>query len=47
MAKLLIVDDEKNIRDALGRFLGSREHEIAIAESGRKALDLMSRNGAF
>jgi len=25
MAKLLVVDDEKNIRDALGRFLGSRE----------------------
>jgi NtrC-family two-component system response regulator AlgB len=47
MAKLLVVDDEKNIRDALGRFLGSRNHEIAIAESGRKALDLMSRDGAF
>ena len=47
MAKLLVVDDEKNIRDALGRFLGSREHEIAIAESGRAALALMGRDGAF
>jgi NtrC-family two-component system response regulator AlgB len=47
MAKLLVVDDEKNIRDALGRFLGSREHAIAIAESGREALALMDRDGAF
>jgi NtrC-family two-component system response regulator AlgB len=47
MAKLLVVDDEKNIRDALGRFLASREHEIAIAESGRAALALIGRDGAF
>jgi len=47
MAKLLVVDDEKNIRETLGRFLGSREHEIAIAESGREALSLMDRDGAF
>jgi len=47
MAKLLIVDDEKNIRDTLGRSLGSREHEIAVAESGREALALMDRDGAF
>ena len=47
MAKLLVVDDEKNIRDALGSFLGSRDHQIAIAESGREALALTERNGAF
>jgi NtrC-family two-component system response regulator AlgB len=47
MAKLLVVDDEKNIRDSLARFLGSREHEIAIAESGRQALALMVHDGAF
>ena len=47
MARLLVVDDEKNIRDALGRFLGSRDHQIAIAESGREALALIERNGAF
>ena len=47
MAKLLVVDDEKNIRDTLGRFLGSHGHEIAIAESGREALDLTNRNGTF
>jgi two-component system, NtrC family, response regulator AlgB len=47
MAKVLVVDDEKNIRDMLGRFLGSREHQIAIAESGREALALSNRDGAF
>ncbi|MFZ0679383.1 sigma-54-dependent transcriptional regulator [Candidatus Binatus sp.] len=47
MAKLLVVDDEKNIRDTLGRFLGSHGHEIAIAESGREALDLTNRKGTF
>jgi two-component system, NtrC family, response regulator AlgB len=47
MAKLLVVDDEKNIRDALGRFFGSSKHEILVAESGREALALMNRNGAF
>ena len=46
MAKVLVVDDERNIRDTLARFLGSREHEIAIAESGRQALALMVRDGA-
>ena len=47
MAKLLVVDDEKNIRDALGRFFGSSKHEIVVAESGREALALMDRDGAF
>src|SRR3984893_16181648 len=47
MAKVLVVDDEKNIRDTLARFLGSRGHEIAIAESGRRALALMVHDGAF
>jgi len=47
VAKLLVVDDEKNIREVLGRFLSSREHKIAIAKSGREALDLVERDGAF
>jgi DNA-binding NtrC family response regulator len=46
MARLLVVDDEKN-RDTLGRFLGSRQHEIALVESGRDALTLMDREGPF
>src|ERR1035437_2791825 len=47
MAKLLVVDDEKNIRDALGHFFGSSKHDIVVAESGREALVLMDRKGAF
>jgi NtrC-family two-component system response regulator AlgB len=47
MARLLIVDDEKNIRETLGRFLGSGEHVIAIAESGREALARMNGDRAF
>ena len=47
MTRLLVVDDEKNIRDALGRFLGSHNHQIAVAESGREALALANRDGAF
>ena len=45
MASLLIVDDEKNIRQSLSRFLESCKHEVHTAESGREALALMS-NGA-
>jgi len=47
MAKLLVVDDEKNIRDALGHFFASSKHDIAVAASGREALVLMDRKGAF
>jgi CheY-like chemotaxis protein len=38
MARLLIVDDEKNIRQSLGRFLESCKHETHTAENGRAAL---------
>ena len=47
MAKLLVVDDEKNIRDALGHFFASSKHDIVVAASGREALVLMDRKGAF
>ena len=47
MAKLLVVDDEKNIRQAVGRFLESCNYKVAIAESGRQALELMSKCGQF
>ena len=38
MARLLIVDDEKNIRQSLGRFLESCKHEAHTAENGVAAL---------
>jgi NtrC-family two-component system response regulator AlgB len=38
MARLLVVDDEKNIRQSLGQFLESCKHEVRTAENGRAAL---------
>jgi NtrC-family two-component system response regulator AlgB len=38
MARLLIVDDEKNIREALGHFFDSHQQQTVVAESGREAL---------
>src|SRR5208337_1222645 len=42
MAKLLIVDDEKNIRQSLTNFLSGCGHQVSDAESGRQALELLS-----
>ena len=47
MTQLLVVDDEKNIRQALGRFLESCNLRTCTADSGREALTLMDRKGAF
>jgi NtrC-family two-component system response regulator AlgB len=38
MARLLVVDDEKNIRQSLGAFLQSCKHEVRTAENGRAGL---------
>jgi NtrC-family two-component system response regulator AlgB len=38
MARLLVVDDEKNIRQSLGTFLQSCKHEVRTAENGRAGL---------
>jgi NtrC-family two-component system response regulator AlgB len=42
MARLLIVDDEKNIRRSLAMFFGSLGHDAQTAESARQALDAMA-----
>ncbi len=41
--KILIVDDEKGIRDALARALNSLEADIETAEDGEKALELVEQ----
>ena len=46
MTKLLVVDDEKNIRQAVGRFFESNNH-VSIAESGREALATIAKDGPF
>jgi cyclic di-GMP phosphodiesterase len=45
-ARVLVVDDEMAITDALARFLRSRGYEVQTASSGRQALDLLG-SGSF
>lgn len=47
MAKLLIVDDEKNIRQSLAHFLVGCGHEVSAVESGREALQLLAQGQEF
>ncbi len=47
MAKLLIVDDEKNIRAHLTTFFEGCGHDVRAAESGQQALALLSQEPGF
>jgi len=48
MAKILIVDDEESMRLLVARAIAMDSHEIATAQDGAEALDLVVRaNGAF
>ncbi len=38
MAKILIVDDDKNYRSAIGRMLRKMHHDVVEAENGRDAI---------
>jgi DNA-binding NtrC family response regulator len=38
---ILVVDDDDGVRDALGDLLASDGYEVAVAENGRIALDLL------
>jgi len=42
MAKLLIVDDERNIRRSLTTFFESLGHEVRAAENGPQAVVLLA-----
>lgn len=44
-ARVLVVDDEANVLAALRRALRARGHEVATAEGGAQALDLMGQQG--
>jgi two-component system, NtrC family, response regulator AlgB len=46
MAKLLIVDDERNIRNHLATFFESCGHRVLTAESARQALELLANEAA-
>jgi two-component system, NtrC family, response regulator AlgB len=47
MAKLLVVDNEKNIRGHLATFLAGRGYEVRTADSGQQALALISGEDGF
>ena len=46
MAKILVVDDERSVREMLQMFLESAGHSIAQAETGMEGLAKL-RDGAF
>jgi len=45
MMKVLIADDDKNLRKVLRNELSGEDFEVDDAESGAKALDLLEKNG--
>ena len=47
MAKLLIVDDEKNIRSHLATFFESCGHQVKTAENGQQARALLAGDHSF
>ena len=40
MAKLLIIDDERGIRNTLREILGDEGHEVDVAENGQQGLEM-------
>jgi two-component system, NtrC family, response regulator AlgB len=44
MARLLIVDDERNIRERLGTFFSGCNHQVRTAESGQRALEILAQD---
>jgi NtrC-family two-component system response regulator AlgB len=47
MAKLLVVDDEKNIRSSLSTLFESCGHQVRTAENAQEALALLDREESF
>jgi NtrC-family two-component system response regulator AlgB len=47
MARLLVVDDEKNIRRSLGQFLESCKYEVHTAENGRAAIAALTDGSPY
>ena len=43
MAKILVIDDEQDIRNLLDTLLRRKGYDVVLAESGRKGLELFRR----
>jgi CheY-like chemotaxis protein len=46
MARILIVDDEEDVRIALKQVLERAGYEVSVAATGNEGLDVMMREGA-
>ena len=46
MARILIVDDEEDVRIALKQILERAGYEVTVAATGNEGLDVMKREGA-
>ena len=42
-ARILVVDDERSMREMLAILLRREGHEVAVAENGRAAIDLLNQ----
>ena len=43
MPRILVVDDEKDIRDILERFFTKKKYEVLTSESGEEAISLLEK----
>lgn len=46
MAKIIVVDDEEDIRNVLKQVLERAGYEVQVAESGKDGLELLKKGGA-
>ena len=44
MSRILVVDDEESMRQLLEIALGKDGHRITVAESGKKAIELVDQS---
>ncbi len=42
--RVLVVDDEESIRNAMGKFLKARGYDVAVADSGNAALEMLQHS---
>jgi len=46
MARILVIDDEQQVREVIGRILERLGHEVAIAQNGEEGLELYQDQSA-
>jgi len=46
MARILVIDDEEDVREVLQQVLERAGYEVSVAASGKEGLELMRKGGA-